>query len=271
MISLKLLGPAEHCFPEAANRLSSQKAIAVVGYLALRGPAAVRRSDLATLLWSDVPERQARHSLRQSLVEIRSALAPCPAHLLTADREAVRLDVARMRVDTRSMEWLLKRGTPISVRRACALYRGDFLAGLQLKEPAFEHWLAAERARLKALAWTAYELRLRELLASGATPDVVAVALRMIRIDRFADPPRAALLNVYVERGEFTAACRHYAAFARRLWRTFGAHPSPAMQNVFSECAKRCGWTASPHEPAAAPGARRPARVSRGEKGSVDV
>jgi DNA-binding SARP family transcriptional activator len=245
MVTLKLLGPAEHCIPATARRLATRKAIAVLGYLAMRGPEAVRRSDLASLLWGDVPAWQARHSLRQSLLQIRAALAPRP-YLLTTDREMVELDVARMRVDARSMEWLLKRGTPASVRRACALYRGDFLAGLRVPEPAFEQWLGAERARLKALAWAAFRLRLQELIATGSTDEAGAVALRMMRIDRFAEAPRAALLTMYAERGEFRAACRHYEAFSRLLWRSFGIHPPVPMQQFFHHCADRCGWGAEP-------------------------
>jgi DNA-binding SARP family transcriptional activator len=271
MVFLKLLGPADECLPEAARRLSTRKAIAVVGYLAMRAPAAVQRSDLASLLWGDVPDHQARHSLRQCLLEIRAALAPYGSGLLTTDREAVRLDVTRMRVDARSMEWLLRRGTPLSLRRASALYRRDFLAGLRLQEPGFERWLAAERARFRALAWAALRERLRESLRSGATRDTVAVALRMMRIDRFAEPPRAVLLDVYAERGKFRAACRHYEAFARLLRCTFGSQPSSAMQSVFRECASRCGWIPSPRDATAASDCPHPSSVPPRREGWADV
>jgi len=245
MVSLKLLGPADDCIPATVRRLSTRKAIAVLGYLAMRGPEAVRRSDLASLLWGDVPARQARHSLRQSVLEVRAALAP-RRDLLTTDREMVRLDVTRMRVDARSMEWLLKRGTSASVRRACSLYRGEFLSGLRVPEPAFEQWLHNERARLTALAWAAFRLRLEELMATGATDEASAVALRMMRIDRFSETPRAALLTICAERGEFKAACRHYEAFSRLLLRSFGIHPPMPLQQIFHRCADRCGWGAEP-------------------------
>jgi DNA-binding SARP family transcriptional activator len=253
MVCLTLMGPAENCIPAAAGRLSTRKAVAVLGYLAMRGPDPVPRSDLASLLWADVPHDQARHSLRQSLWQIRAALPPHGAHLLTTDREMVRLDVRRMRVDARSMEWLLKRGTPTSVRRACALYRGDFLAGLRVPEPAFEQWLAAERSRLHALGWAAYRLRLEELVANGSAEEAAAVALRMIRMDRFAEAPRSALLAAYAERGEFAAACRHYEAFSRLLWRGFGIEPSIALEQFFQHCAEKCGWS-------------RPSRPRRGSE-----
>ena len=241
MVSLKLLGPADNCLPEPL-RLSTRKAVAVIGYLAMCSPAEVQRSHLAALLWGDVPERQARHSLRQTLREIRAALAPHQGDLLATDRETVRLDVTRMRVDARSMEWLVKRGTPVSIRRACALYQSDFLAGLRLQEPVFERWLTGERTRFKALAWAAYRLRLAELLGNGSTPAAVAVALRMVRIDGVAEAPRAALLALCAEGGEFRAVCRHYEAFSRLLWRRFESEPSPALQGLFRQCAGQCGW-----------------------------
>jgi DNA-binding SARP family transcriptional activator len=241
MMSLKLLGPVEHCLPEGL-RLSTRKAVAVLAYVAMRSPATVRRADLTSLLWADVPERQARHSLRQTLTEIRAALAPYRRDLLTKDRERLLLDVARMRVDARAMEWLVKRGTPVSIRRACALYHGDFLAGLRVQQAGFEKWLIAQRARFRALAWVAFRLRLEELLAHDATGEAAAVALRMIRIDRVAEWPRAALFSLYAERGNFRAVCRHYETFARLLRRRYQTEPSPAIQRLYHRCATECGW-----------------------------
>ena len=251
MISLTLLGPADHCLPEG-SRPSTRKALAVLGYLAMRGPAAVRRSDLTALLWGDVPERQARHSLRQTLMGIRAALAPHRRHLLTTDRERVALDVAQMRVDARSMEWLVKRGTPLSIRRACTLYGGDFLAGLRVQEAPFDRWLTAQRARFRALAWVAYQLRLEELLRADSTREAMAVAVRMVRLDRVAEWPRATLFSLYAERGEFRPVCRHYESFARSLWRRFETEPAPAIQRLFHTCASQCAWTPTPRQPSVA-------------------
>ena len=270
MLSLKLLGPAEHCLPEAP-RLSTRKAVAVVGYLAMRGPAAVQRAHLASLLWGDVPDHQARHSLRQTLAEIRAVLAPYRGELLTTDRETVHLDVTRMRVDARSMEWLVKRGTPVSIRRACALYQSDFLAGLHLQEPVFERWLTVERARFKALAWAAYRLRLAELLGNGSTRDAVIPALRMVRLDRFSEAPRAALLTMYADRGEFRAVCRHYEAFSRLLRRHFATEPSPALQRLFLQCANQCGWNPTPRQRTAAADWEHPSTAPCADEGGVEV
>jgi DNA-binding SARP family transcriptional activator len=245
MMSLKLLGSAERCLPEG-SRLSTRKAVAVLAYLAVRSPFAVRRSDLTSMLWADVPDRQARHSLRQTLTEIRAALALYRRDLLATDRDTVLLDVRRMRIDARSMEWLVKRGAPASLRRACALYHGDFLAGLRVQETAFDEWLTGQRARLRALAWVAYRWRLEELLADDRKGEAVAVALRMIRIDRVAQWPRAALFSLYAGHGDFRAVCRHYESFARLLWRRYDTEPSPAIQRLFRHAASQCGWISAP-------------------------
>jgi two-component SAPR family response regulator len=100
-----------------------------------------------------------------------------------------------------------------------------------------------------------HRLRLVESTANGSIHETAAVALRMVRMDRFAEAPRYALLGTFAEQGDFAAACRHYEAFARLLWRSFGMHPSSGMQQFFRDCADRCNWTRG--ATAASPPSRR--------------
>lgn len=52
-----------------------RKALALLAYLALGAGQTQPRDKLAALLWGDVPDRQARQSLRQALVTLRALLA----------------------------------------------------------------------------------------------------------------------------------------------------------------------------------------------------
>src|SRR5580693_5900097 len=93
-VTLRLLGP----FAIEANvgrpvsiAVRSRKARALLAYLAMQGDYRGTREELATLLWGDGPDQQARHSLRQCLVALRQDLS-VTSEVLVLDREAVGLD-----------------------------------------------------------------------------------------------------------------------------------------------------------------------------------
>ena len=153
IIDVRLLGDRAVHVVGTGRRLTfaTQKALATFAYLALRQHL-VPRQELACLLWADVPGDQARHSLRQALFEIRGVLGPDCQDVLHAGRDVVALDHHRVRTDVHRFERLAARGTPPALGRARALYGGDLLVGLHVRERPFDAWLAAERYRLKQLA-----------------------------------------------------------------------------------------------------------------------
>jgi hypothetical protein len=102
----------------------SAKAQGLLALLAT-GPHLTRqRTWLQDKLWSDSPAALGAASLRQALTQIRRSLGD-QRDLLTADRRLVRLDPARVRI--------LRDGP------------GEFLEGIDMRDPEFEHWLAAMR------------------------------------------------------------------------------------------------------------------------------
>src|SRR5712691_1606321 len=72
-LTIYLFGTPEARITETPLVLHDQKARALLYYLAASGRTHVR-DHLATLLWSESPESNARHSLRSSLYHIRQAL-----------------------------------------------------------------------------------------------------------------------------------------------------------------------------------------------------
>src|ERR1700693_5236979 len=72
-MAIRLFGLPESRIAGAPPVLHKQKANAPLYYLAATGRPHTR-DHLATLLWSEPPESNARHSLRSSLYRIRQAL-----------------------------------------------------------------------------------------------------------------------------------------------------------------------------------------------------
>lgn len=109
------------------------KGMKAQGMLALIGTSPVLRRSRAWLqdkLWSDRAPEQGAASLRQCLVRIRSALGRHVGCLET-DRTWVAFDPGR-----------------VQVRRDCgpvAARDAEFLEGIDIRDPEFEHWIRDQR------------------------------------------------------------------------------------------------------------------------------
>jgi DNA-binding SARP family transcriptional activator len=132
--------------------LPTRKTQALLAYLALPLGQAHPRDKLATLLWGDMPDAQARGNLRHALSRIRKNLPAGVRPGLVLDGPTVALDPSVVEVDVAEFERLVADGRPPALEQIGGLYRGDLLAGLALSERPFEEWLTSERERLHELA-----------------------------------------------------------------------------------------------------------------------
>ncbi len=113
--------------------LRSQKATALLAYLALPPGKPRSREEVMALLWSERGDAQARSSLRQVLTGLRKDLGEQAMTALHITDDAVWLD-------------------PDKVIVAAANTGEELLAGFHLHDPAFEEWLRDERLRLEDTA-----------------------------------------------------------------------------------------------------------------------
>src|SRR5262245_23180167 len=126
--------------------LGPRKSRALLAYLAVAGPRPQPRGTLAPLLWGDVPDEQARQSLRKALWDVRQVLVGATPPPLITSGETVAL-TAEM-IDVVEFRALAGDTRPDSWRTAMELYRGDLLDGFRVDESAFEEWLIPQRVRL---------------------------------------------------------------------------------------------------------------------------
>jgi len=140
---LKLLGGFEASVEGgAAIPLASKTGQALVAFLALTPDRRHSRDKLATLLWEDRPDEQARTSLRQTLAVLRRAL---PTECLRAEADWIALAPDACRIDVAEFERLAARNDAASLEHAASLYRGAFLDGFHLRSDGFAGWLRGER------------------------------------------------------------------------------------------------------------------------------
>src|SRR5262249_3352379 len=115
--------------------LPGQKDRALLAILALPAGASHSRDKLPSLLWSDRGDQQARDSLKHALTRLRQCLEPVSPSRIVADRQSVKLDATGFAIDVSRFERLLGDKTPASLEEATALYRGDLLEGIGIRDP----------------------------------------------------------------------------------------------------------------------------------------
>jgi DNA-binding SARP family transcriptional activator len=219
--------------------LPGQKDRALLAVLALRPGSSFSREKLAGLLWSDRGDAQARDSLKHSLSRLRQLFAFTTAQPVIADRHSVRFDASEVGVDVALFEQLSGDGTTAAWERAARLYRGDFLDGIAVRDPAFDDWLDVERQRLRHAGEQALETLIGRYLEAGAAERAEEVARRLLSLDPLCESACRALMEIDAARARPTEAIKRYEAFRDRLKRDLRVEPEPGMPTDSSRAPTR--------------------------------
>lgn len=124
---IKLMGRLQLIGPDSAEiQINRAKVQALLALLASEPGLTRSRAWLQDKLWSTAGPGKGANSLRQTLHHLRAVFGD-NADIVRANRSAVSLCAKRVRVDTEG--------------------HGDFLEGLDVGDPEFEHWLSDERVR----------------------------------------------------------------------------------------------------------------------------
>lgn len=207
-LELLFLGRPEVRVDGRVFPLESRKSLAALAILAADGPTARHR--LAGLLWESFPQARANANLRHALHGLQARL---PRLLSCSDS----------RVDLSPEVWS-------DLHHAAsdhALHRGVFCEGLELKDcPAFETWLASQRARWRDHAvsgWLAQSDRYRQGQDGQGALDA---AHRALLLDPLSEPAHAAVIALLRARGDLAAARRQWDSCLAIHLRELGTPPS---------------------------------------------
>ena len=238
-LRLEMLGGFDLTADGQTVALRTRKARALLAILALEPGRAWPREKLAAMLWQFSGEEQARTSLRQTLSLIRKAVPACNADWLRADGDALALDNAALAVDVAEFERLAEEGGTEALPSAAALYGGDFLDGLALREEAFEEWLRVERTRLRDKAVDV----LARLVAHHAEARTygagIDVATRLLALDPLREEIHRALMELYARTGRTDAALRQFQSCRDILERELAVGPAPETQALYEAILER--------------------------------
>ncbi len=224
--------------------ISRRKSLALLVYLTITTLPQTRET-LATLLWPDVSQRQARGSLRRALADLSKVLGP--ERLLT---EGDQVDLAQdgsLWSDAVHFQTCLDQANcadhaPEQVCHVCAphlqeavaLYQADFLAGFTLRDaPNFDDWQFFQAESLRQSLTTALE-RLAWGYATWEDYDTaLPYAQRWVSLDPLHEPAQQVLMKIYYYNDQATAALRQYELFSQHLEDEFGVPPSDETATLY--------------------------------------
>ncbi len=240
------IGPSLH-FP-------TDKARALLAYLALTPDSPLRREALAGLFWPEQPEELARQNLRQTLSRLRKSLDQAQpglgAQLLTVTRQTVELhgpfntaDVTSFWEQVTAVASHPHTSLPacsvclVRLETAVALYRrGDFLAGLSLPDaPGFEEWLLLQRERLYQSQLAALGQLAAAYEQQGAFDAAHRYALWQIELEPWREEAHRQVMRLLVRNGERGQALAQYETCRQLLQTELGIEPAAETVQLWQQ------------------------------------
>jgi DNA-binding SARP family transcriptional activator len=242
--------------------LPTKKSKALLAYLALAAEQLHSRSSLASLLWDQVGERQARESLRQTLSLLRRTLLPSQAQPIISEGDAIVLDISALRVDALEFAKLAEAAEPDAQATAANLYSGELLEGFNLHAPEFDRWLSAARQGLHEKAVILLSRLLTHYLGAGNLERAASVATRLLALDPLRESSHRALMELYSKQGRYALALRQYQICADVLARELNVEPEPGTTALYREIR---ALRNAPRGPGSEIARTRPAAADAGE------
>ena len=228
------------------NRISlrSQRACALLGYLALTRRFTETRDRLLSLLCSDQPVRQARTVMQTCIGRVRAALRQIGPDILVTDRQTIRLAPTGVTVDLMLIDDQLKAGEIDEALLDRAGSPDRILTGLESVDSAFSSWLHVTRH-----LWRDRIVEKLETWLGGIEEDPTVgrkAAAALINIDPTHEIACRRLMISHANSGNVAAALRLYQDFCKHLEVKFEAVPSQETREVAEAIRKGGSLTTAP-------------------------
>ncbi|MGB8645288.1 MAG: BTAD domain-containing putative transcriptional regulator [Anaerolineae bacterium] len=229
------------------------KALAVITFLALAPTARVTRSKVAGTFWPDKTEEAARYRLRHLLWDLRKTLesdcigsdnAECWFNPEGATVDALELRRGAGTLGLDSAQYIPTAEQASQLAALAELYHGDLFDGLPVREaPLFDEWLFVERERLHLLYLDLLWALARALQSAGDCAGAARTLARSIQLDPLRERNYRALMAVYYQAGDRSAATQAFHQCESTLSAELGVAPSPETRQLYNRIVR--GTTSS--------------------------
>lgn len=219
--------------PAADVAVSAARHQALLAYVGLQPSLACGREQLATLLWGDTGEANARHSLSQALLALRKRMEPYAPPCLAVDRATIRLIETTIIIDVREFDRLVAAGDQESIAAAIAMFKTGFLEGFHSGAPEFDTWADNERTRL----WMMYRSAVERYADTPSAPaeKIIEAITRLANHDQFDESVHRLMLRTLAQRFGSPAALAYAGKLAKLLERELGVGPEPATAGMIAD------------------------------------
>lgn len=223
----------------------TEKARALLAYLAANANRPIKRSTLAALLWGSYPDKVARRNLTNTLSRLRKDVEPYidggTNDWLVATRQDIQLvTTANIAVDTERVDglWAQCHGVPQAnwgdepavidaLKELVALIRGRFLQGLTLPDCLeFETWAAWQAEQYQQNTLTALAFLAQHHLEQSDFDAAIAYAQQQLAREVWRETAHRQLIEAYLGAGQRAAATAQVEKCRRVLWEELGVEPA---------------------------------------------
>ncbi|MBV7332614.1 hypothetical protein KFU94_31175 [Chloroflexi bacterium TSY] len=247
---LYLFGPPRLKRDNETLELRHRKAIALLAYLAVtKQPHS--RDTLATLLWPEYGQSEARTHLRRELLRLRKLMGN---EMFDADREQIALqanapiwiDVDEYRQQLEKSQNCREQHKSAGVEQdlceiclsfltnAITCYVDGFMAGFTLSDcPNFDDWQYFESEELHQTLTAALLRLVRGHRAREEFDQAIDYARRWLSLDSLDESAHRELMTLYVQNGQQAAALRQYQACQRILDDELGVPPEDETTELY--------------------------------------
>jgi DNA-binding SARP family transcriptional activator len=224
----------------------------LLAFVALQGGSA-QRARAASELWPSVPATQAAANLRSTVWRTRR-LGP----LLWPGMTTLRLG-PEVEVDTNRLD-AARQG--LDDAQDLSSWAGAF--HLELLPDWPDEWVTLERERLRHLELQVLDDQVAALASRGRVTEALDTALRAIRLEPLRESSHQALIRIFLESGNRSAALSHYQAFVSLLRTELGLPPDPRTTALVQPLLSTRVPTTRPWRTGPGARERRPGRPPRG-------
>ncbi len=227
---LRTLG-APALLADASESTLRRKDLALLVYLRVESASPHSRSTLASLLWAENTEREARHSLSQTLGRLRGIVGN---DAFATSRELVGW-AGRLSCDAVRLEEIA--GSESVGDEMLRLYGGDFMAGFSPGTGGgdFERWLEQRRTGCRDVAVRLLERCGEEAEEKEEWDAALRLGGRLVEIDPFRESGHRRIMRALHRTGERARALLHLEAYEKLLADEIGLHPHGDTQRLAQE------------------------------------
>lgn len=212
--------------------LKARKSRLLLAYLAVPTGQVRSREQLATLLWSDRQDEQARGSLRTALSGIRRAIGD---GVLIVKNDTVKLRPECLDSDYNQLKNLSANTATIS--KLNDFYNGKFLEGHEHDSEPYMDWLRGVRSECSELALSVLEINADRLITDGDTKSAIELMRECLTLEPLKEHTHRKIMQLYANNGERAMALAQFRSCKELLLHELDAAPDPKTQALADEIA----------------------------------